>query len=220
MYEIEDQFQKIVNEFPEVKTYNNVISHITISLSRGIILEIDYGNFPKKPKVILINQNGEIFKKLDTFIYSLNNWKSKNPKSIMDIIKEVKIFIETSESDTILIKRELMEGILALCREQHPKELVGILKMENNVLTEYIVPPGTYTSTISAIFSLSRLPSDHSYQASVHSHNNGNTSPSDKDKKSTFKRFRCNFIIGFPYTINNVSCYDMNGNHLHFKVVR
>ena len=219
MYEIEDQFQKIVNEFPEVNTYNNIISHIAISLSRGIILEIDYGNFPKKPKVILVNQNGEIFKKLDTFIYSLNNWKSKNPKSIIDIINEVKIFIETSESDTILVKRELMEGILTLCREHHPREIVGILKMENNVLTEYIVPPQTYTSTTSAVFSISRLPLDSSYQASVHSHPSGNASWSKEDKKGVFTKFRWHFIIGFPYTIRNVKCYDMSGNKLHFRVV-
>lgn len=220
MYEIEDQFQKIIKEFPEVNTYNNLISHITICLSRGIILEIDYRNFPKKPKVILINQNGEIFRNLDNFIDSLAKWKSKDPKSIIEIIKEVKIFIETLESETILIKKGLIEGILTLCQEHHPREIVGILKMDKNVFSEYIVPPGTYTSTISGIFSLSRLPSDSSYQASVHSHPSGNPSPSNKDKSGVFRNFRCHFIIGFPYTIKNVKCYDMNGNQLHFKVIK
>jgi proteasome lid subunit RPN8/RPN11 len=217
---IEDQYKDIIKHFPNVKTYNNFIFHISIHLNKGTILEIDYRNFPKKPKVKLINQNGAVYKKLDRDIYSLNRWKSNNPKPISEIINEIILFIDNLESDTILIKAELLEGILLLCREQHPREILGILKMEKNVFTEFILPPGTLTSKTSGIFFSSRLPLDNFYQASVHSHPSGNVHPSLQDLGGVFKKFKCHFIIGFPYGPKNVRCYDKNGKPLKIKIVK
>ncbi|MFW9951847.1 MAG: Mov34/MPN/PAD-1 family protein [Candidatus Thorarchaeota archaeon] len=220
MDNIQNQYQNIIKYFPSIKLYNNLISHISIEIKNGIYLEVDYGNFPRKPKVKLINQNGHIYKNLDHVIYSLNTWKSKSPKEIIEVINEIMVFIETFESNTILIKKELLEGILTLCSQHHPREIIGILKMEKNVFNEYIVPPGTYTSRISGVFSPSRLPLAPSYQASVHSHPSGNSLPSNQDRRGVFQGFRCHFIIGFPYTIKNVKCYGRTGKELNFKVVR
>lgn len=220
MDNLEDQYQNIIKSFPNVETYNNLISHISIQLKKGNILEIDYGNFPKKPKVKLINQYGYIYKKLDRIIYSLNTWKSNNPKPIIEIINEIVTFMDNLDSNTVLIKAELLEGILTLCREHHPREILGILKMEKEIFNEFILPPGTLTSKISGIFSSSRLPLDHFYQASVHSHPSGNPHPSLQDLRGIFKGFKCHFIIGFPYGIKNVRCYDKNGKNLNFKVVK
>jgi len=220
MDSIEDQYQNIIKYFPNAEIYDNLISHISIQLKKGTILEIDYRNFPKKPKVKLINQNGDIYKKLDRLIYSLNTWKSNNPKPIIEIINEIVTFLENLESNTILIKAELLEGILRLCREHHPREILGILKMEKEIFNEFILPPGTLTSKISGIFSSSRLPLDRYYQASVHSHPSGNPHPSLQDLRGIFKGFNCHFIIGFPYGIKNVRCYDKNGKEISYKVIK
>ncbi len=220
MDSIEDQYQNIIKYFPNAEIYDNLISHISIQLKKGTILEIDYRNFPKKPKVKLINQNGDIYKKLDRLIYSLNTWKSNNPKPIIEIINEIVTFLENLESNTILIKAELLEGILRLCREHHPREILGILKMEKEIFNEFILPPGTLTSKISGIFSSSRLPLDRYYQASVHSHPSGNPHPSLQDLRGFFKGFNCHFIIGFPYGIKNVRCYDKNGKEISYKVIK
>ncbi len=220
MDNLENQYQDIIKHFPNVKLNNNLISHLSITIKNGNILEIDYRNFPKKPKVKLINQKGEVYRKLDRAIYSLNTWKSNHPKKISEIINEIIIFINNLESNTILIKAELLEGILRLCHEHHPKEILGILKTEKNIFTEFILPPGTLTSNTSGIYSSSRLPLDNFYQASVHSHPSGNLRPSPQDLGDIFKKFKCHFIIGFPYGPKNIRCYDKNGKILNIKVIK
>ncbi len=54
------QYQNIIEQFPNTATIENKITHIKIELIQGIILEIDYSKYPKKPKVKLINQTGKI----------------------------------------------------------------------------------------------------------------------------------------------------------------
>ncbi|MFW9971015.1 MAG: hypothetical protein ACFFDF_12545, partial [Candidatus Odinarchaeota archaeon] len=73
--EIENQYQNIISNFPNIIPIENEISHIKIELNNGIILEINFSKYPKKPKVKLINQSGEVYKKLNDDIISLQEWK-------------------------------------------------------------------------------------------------------------------------------------------------
>lgn len=216
---IEKQYQNIIGEFPNAINYGNDISHLFIELSRGIILEIDYSTYPKKPKVRLINQDGEIYKRLNNDVNSLKSWRKSRTKSILNIIFEIKSIIEHLQSKIVEIKKDLLDGFLALCREHHPKEFLGILKMEDQIFTEYILPPGAVTSRHSSVFYPIRVPLNQSYQGTIHSHPSGNLRPSLQDLNNVFKRNGFNFIVGFPYGLNNIKCYDKNGTELHFKVI-
>lgn len=216
---IEKQYQNIIEEFPNAINYGNDIFHVFIELSRGIIVEIDYSKYPKKPKVRLINQDGEIYRRLNNDVISLKNWKKSTTKSILNIINEIKSIIENLQSKIVEIKKELLDGFLALCREHHPKEFLGILKMENHIFTEYILPPGAVTSRSSSVFFPTRVPLNQYYQGTIHSHPSGNVSPSLQDLNNVFKRNRFNFIVGFPYSLKNIKCYDKNGIELHFRVI-
>ena len=219
MRDIELQYQKIIEHFPNTTTIKNEISHIKIELNKGLVLEIDYSKYPKKPKVYLINQSGKVYKKLSDDIVSLKNWKRNNPKSILSVINEIILILESVKSNVVTIKKGLLTGILALCREHHPKEFLGILKMENNVFTEFILPPGAITSRTSGIFSPIRLPLTLDYQGTIHSHPSGVPYPSLQDLNSVFKSLTFHFIVGFPYRLSNVKCFDKNGTELQFKVI-
>ncbi|MFX1590984.1 MAG: Mov34/MPN/PAD-1 family protein, partial [Promethearchaeota archaeon] len=127
--------------------------------------------------------------------------------------------IEGLQSGIVKIKRELLDGFLALCRENHPKEFLGILKMENNIFTEFILPPGAITSRTSGVFFQNRLPINRYYQGSIHSHPSGTLFPSLQDLNSVFKGYKFHFIVGFPYTLNNIKCFEKDGTELQFKVI-
>ncbi|MFX1411517.1 MAG: Mov34/MPN/PAD-1 family protein [Promethearchaeota archaeon] len=217
--EIEKQYQNIIEHFPNNVTIENKISHINIKLNRGIILEIDYSKYPKKPKVKLINQSGEFYKKLNDDIISLKNWKISKTKSVLNVINEIILTLEELQSNIVKIKRELLDGFLILCREHHPKEFLGILKMDKNIFTEFILPPGAVTSRSSGVFFPSRLPISRSYQGTIHSHPTGNLYPSLQDLNSVFKGKNFHFIVGFPYNLNHIKCFDKNGTELQFKVI-
>ncbi len=216
---IEKQYQNIIKYFPNTETYGNNISHVKIELNKGIIVDIDYSKYPKKPRVKLINQTGKIYKKLYNDVVSLKNWKRSKTKSILDVINEIVSILENLQSKKVKIKRELLDGFLALCREHHPKEFLGILKMVNEIFTEFILPPGAITSRSSSVFFPTRLPTNQYYQGTIHSHPSGNLNPSLQDLNHVFKRNSANFIVGFPYTLNNIKCYDKNGSELQFIVI-
>jgi len=217
--EIEIQYQNILEHYPNLVIIENKITHIKIELIQGIILEIDYSKYPKKPKVKLINQTGKVYKKLSNDITSLQNWKVDKTKSILLVINEIIFILKDLQSNIVKVKKELLIGFLALCRAHHPKEFVGILKMDKNVFTEFILPPGAVTSRNSGVFFPSRIPLNRDYQGTIHSHPSGSLSPSLQDLNSVFKGNRFHFIAGFPYSLNDIKCFDKNGTELQFKLI-
>ena len=124
------------------------------------------------------------------------------------------------QTNEILISKELFKGILGLCRDQHPREILGLLRMVNGVVSEYILPPGALTSENSGIFSPSRIPIGSSLEGTIHSHPSGNPNPSLGDLNSIFKKYVFHFIVGYPYnSLTCVKCFDKNGKELKFKII-
>ena len=218
---LEEEYQKIIESFPNAIIVDNYISHLKIPLVNNRFLDIDYKKYPKRPKVLLIKPNGEIYKNLDSMISSLKNWKKGDAISIVELLTDILLFIKKMQNNEIIIERELFNGILALCRNQHPREILGLLRMANGVVTEYILPPGALTSDSSGIFFPSRLPLDPSLEGTVHSHPSGNPCPSLGDLNSVFKKNRFHFIVAYPYnSLTCVKCFDKNGNEIPFRIIR
>ena len=216
---IEEQYQNIIEQYPNTIIVENLITHVKIPIKNGNFIEIDYGNYPKKPNVFLINQKGEINKKIANLIPSLNTWKRKNAPMITEIINEIFTFLNNLELNEIIIRKELLDGIFGLCREHHPREILGLLRVEGNIVMEFILPPGALTSTSSGVFFPSRIPFDLTLKGTVHSHPSGNPYPSSKDLESIFKKMQFHFIIGYPYNLNSTKCFDRNGHEIIFKII-
>ncbi|TFG19979.1 MAG: hypothetical protein EU529_15610 [Promethearchaeota archaeon] len=217
---LEQEYQKVVEVFPNVGLINDLIYHIKLPLINDVSLEINFKNYPKKPKVILVREDGQTDNSLDTMLTALKSWKKKNPLPIVELINELFTFVNSMQSNEILINSELLDGIMALCREQHPREILGLLRVEKGITTEFILPPGALTSDSSGIFFPSRLPLDPSLEGTVHSHPSGNSNPSLGDLNNVFKKKRFHFIIGYPYnSLSCVKCFNKNGNEIPFKII-
>ena len=217
---IEDQYQKVIEAFPNTIIVKNYISHLKIPLMNEVFLVIDYSKYPRRPKVILIKSDGQVFKKIDNMISSLMSWKKKNAISIVELITEILAFIEGMRSNQITIKAGLINGILALCRDHHPREILGLLRVDKGIITEFILPPGAITSDKSGLYNPRRMPSDRSIEGTVHSHPNGNPNPSPTDLKSIFLTGRFHIIVGFPYNnLNCVKCFDQKGKVMNLQII-
>ncbi|MHA1253188.1 MAG: hypothetical protein ACTSRP_24615, partial [Candidatus Helarchaeota archaeon] len=102
---IDKEFELIAELFPNIITVNNQIDHLRLELEGGIILDINYKNYPKKPRILLINNKGEIFKNLDTMILKLKKWKKTNPPRIAELIKDIENFIKSISCREVLIDK-------------------------------------------------------------------------------------------------------------------
>ncbi|MHA1147990.1 MAG: Mov34/MPN/PAD-1 family protein [Promethearchaeota archaeon] len=215
---IEEQYQKIIEKYPDVQIVDNIISHITIKLVNNVILDIDYKKFPKQPKIALIKNTGEKFTNLDMMVSSLKTWKKKEPLDIVHVLNEVLLLVDSTKSSEVLINREFFQSILALCNDQHPREILGMLRMKEGIIREFLLPPGSLRGKNVVVFSPGRIPFDASIAGTVHSHPSGNSSPSPDDI-SVFKKGHIHFIVAYPYSYYSTRCYDQNGNTLNFRLV-
>ncbi|MFX1259775.1 MAG: hypothetical protein ACFFAN_18135 [Promethearchaeota archaeon] len=220
MKDVEEEFKKIFETFPNAIFVDNIISHVKIPLINNVFLDINYKRYPKRPKVTLIKSNGQIYKNLDTMILSLKSWKKNSAISIVELINEIIVFVNSMQSNEVLIKKELLNGVLALCRNQHPKEILGLLRMDKGIVSEYILPPGALTSNSSGVFFPSRIPLDSSLEGTIHSHPSGNPNPSLGDLNGVFVHKRFHFIVAYPYnSLNCVKCFNNKGNEIPFKII-
>ena len=216
---IEDQYYKVFEKYPQLETVNTLIHHLRIPLINNVFLDLDFKKYPKRPKAKLIKPNGEEFDNLKTMITSLKTWKKKEAPDILELIHEIVLVVERMEKTEVMIKKELLEGILALARDKHPNEIVGLLRIENGVTTEFVLPPGAISNSSNAVFFPSRIPLDSSLVGTVHSHPSGNPYPSSTDLERVFRSRFFNFIVAYPYNFQTVRCFDQLGNELQYKLV-
>ena len=217
---VEEEYQKVIEAFPYSQLVDNRISHIKIPLKNDINLDIDFKNYPKKPKITLIKPDGQTYGDIESMVSTLKYWKKKEPHSIVDIINDIFMLLDRVSSNEIAIKKELIDGILGLCKNQHPNEILGFLRVQNSIATEYILLPGALTNEKSGVFFPGRIPSDPSLQGTVHSHPRGNPYPSQVDLETVFMTKQFHFISAYPYTYASTKCFDQKGNEMNYKIIK
>ncbi|MFO8020184.1 MAG: Mov34/MPN/PAD-1 family protein [Promethearchaeia archaeon] len=217
---IEKQYQDVIEQFPSIQLIDNKIYHFRLPLLNQVSLEVNFESYPRKPDIVLVKPSGEQYDKIQNQVPTLKRWKRRDPGNIAEVIQEILMIIESMKSEEIMIKKELMNGLFALCQEQHPNEILGFLRVEGGVVSEFILPPGASTNERSGIFSPRRMGIDHSIRGSVHSHPTGNPFPSQADLRGVFRKKEFNFIIASPYnSYSCVKCFDQLGNELKFRTV-
>ncbi|MGV9171828.1 MAG: Mov34/MPN/PAD-1 family protein [Promethearchaeia archaeon] len=217
---IEEQYQEVMRHYPSIQLVNDKIYHFRLPLLNNVSLEINYERYPREPQIVLVKPSGDQYRKIQKQVPALKNWSRKDPGDICEVIQETLMIIESMKSDQVMIKKELFSGLLGLCRDQHPNEILGLLRVKGGVASEFILPPGASTNESSGIFSPNRMGVDQSVQGSVHSHPNGNPYPSQADLRGVFRKKEFNFIIAAPYkSQKDVKCFDQLGNELKFRIV-
>lgn len=125
-----------------------------------------------------------------------------------------------TSDEMIRIDREVFMGMKALAEDNHPNEVIVLLRGKRSGdefhINEYLIPPFGFGSRRSASFPAHMLPMDFSILGTAHSHPSGNLSPSTMDLHSFYGRIM--MIIGPPYSIDNVAAFTKQGKPIHVEV--
>lgn len=113
----------------------------------------------------------------------------------------------------ITIYGSVLDAIQALANDNHPNEIIVLLRGERKgsdfVITEYLIPPFGSGSRGSASFPAHMLPIDFTLVGTAHSHPSGNVTPSTGDFHNFYGRLM--MILGPPYDGLNLAVYNKQG---------
>lgn len=212
---IEEQHQDIIKQFPDISFIRK--TRIKLPMNKEVSLSIKFKRYPKKPRAILVNKKGREFR-LYRISSILREWDKENPVMISDLINEILRIINNLVSNQIVIKKELLEGLMDICKETHPHKLVGLLGVKKGVVSEYILPSRACTDPLKD-FSLwgqqsCSIPLDFSHEGTFISRPSGILTTNEK-LDIVFRRRRFTLLLAYPYDgLNCIKCFDRYGNNL------
>ena len=118
------------------------------------------------------------------------------------------------------IDRRALEAMLHLAREQHPHEVVFLLrgKMSNEEIriSEFLFPPFATAGKSFVEFPLHMLPIDFTILGTAHSHPSGSAKPSTRDLNNFYSRVMV--ILAFPYREGDAAAYNSKGEPIPLGV--
>jgi proteasome lid subunit RPN8/RPN11 len=118
------------------------------------------------------------------------------------------------------IAKETMDFIREVCKSNHPREFIGLLCADRDLITDVFLLPGTRSSDEQAIIRIDMLPIGLRSVGSVHSHPSpGASRPSAQDLLLFSKRGDYHIIVFFPYDELDWRCYNSRGEELELEVV-
>ncbi|HNU40653.1 MAG TPA: Mov34/MPN/PAD-1 family protein [Methanothrix sp.] len=116
------------------------------------------------------------------------------------------------------IARDTLHFILEASRSSEPNEFAGLLSVEEDIISDVIILPGTESSRMSALVRLYMLP-NMSVAGSAHSHPSGLLRPSEPDILFFSRTGDYNIIVGPPYDESAWICYDGAGKRRDLPVL-
>ncbi len=116
------------------------------------------------------------------------------------------------------IKKELIEALIKIAKENHPMEFFAFLTGKKRVIEEFVYIPFQQGESF-ATFNFSLIPMGMKIYGTAHSHPSSSFKPSPQDL-STFASFgNVHIIIYYPYCKNCFKAYDRNGNEISLEIV-
>jgi proteasome lid subunit RPN8/RPN11 len=107
------------------------------------------------------------------------------------------------------IKRELLEAVLELCRNAHPKEIGGLL-IGKKTVDDYVIVPGKFYD-FSIYVRMDQLPIYPDLYGTFHSHPTPDSRASKADLDFFGRLGKEHLIIAWPYNLNSFQAYDSLG---------
>lgn len=118
------------------------------------------------------------------------------------------------------IAEDALDLIMGVSKYNHPKEFIGLLCAEDDLITDILFLPGTISSDENAIIRLDMLPMGLSYIGSVHSHPHLTVmKPSEQDLFMFSKTGDCHIISFYPYEEHCWRCYNSRGEGRELEIV-
>ncbi len=119
------------------------------------------------------------------------------------------------------ITEDTLNFILEVSKSNHPREYIGMLSADADVITDVIFLPGTLTSDENAIIRLDMMPMGLGYVGSVHSHPHpAAMRPSEQDLLMFSKTGKCHIITFYPYAEDSWRCYNSKGEERELEIVK
>lgn len=118
------------------------------------------------------------------------------------------------------IVKDTLDFILEVSKSNHPREFIGMLRANADVITDVFFLPGTVSSDENAIIRLDMMPMGLGYAGSVHSHPHpAAMHPSEQDLLMFSKTGNCHIITFYPYAEDNWRCYNSKGEDMELEIV-
>ena len=122
----------------------------------------------------------------------------------------------------VLLKKDVLDGILSFCKMNHPYEGILILRGKSKsghiTIDSLVIPPFSHHGPTYAGFPHSFLPLDLSYVGVVHSHPSGSARPSITDLNNFFGLV--SLIVKSPYgSDEDIFAWDSNGNPIPLSII-
>ncbi len=118
------------------------------------------------------------------------------------------------------IAKDVLDLIMEVSKYNHPKEFIGLLCAEDDLITDILFLPGTISSDENAIIRLDMLPMGLSYVGSVHSHPHLTVmKPSEQDLFMFSKTGDSHIISFYPYEEHCWRCYNSRGEGRELEIV-
>ena len=116
------------------------------------------------------------------------------------------------------IARDTLQFILEASRSSLPVEFAGLLSVEDEIITEVLILPGTESSRMSALVRLYMLP-NMQVAGSAHSHPSGDLRPSEQDIIFFSRTGDYHLIVGPPFDLQSWACYDGSGRRRDLAIL-
>jgi len=129
-------------------------------------------------------------------------------------------FKKKSFERQVVLKQDVLDGIISYCKMKHPNEGILILKGKSKhgkiMVDGLVIPPFDHSGPTFAGFPHSFLPFDMSYVGTVHSHPSGSAEPSPTDLLNFFGLV--SLIIKSPYDDEDIFAWDSKGNQIKLLI--
>ena len=116
------------------------------------------------------------------------------------------------------IARDTLKFILEASRSSMPVEFAGLLQVDDDIITEVMILPGTESSRMSALIRLYMLP-NMQVVGSAHSHPSSDIRPSKPDILFFSRTGNYHIIVGPPFDESSWACYDAAGERREIQVL-
>jgi hypothetical protein len=219
---LSDISETVVQKYPHALKFKNREYDLQIPLTEDVYLSINFKKYPNPPKVILVKKNGKIFK-LSTILSHLRDWDENGPYPIVNVIDEVFLLIESIMNRLIPFTESCFQGLIQMCKEQHPNKVQGVLSVDKGKVSELIIPAIKCAETESRINyvnfqSMCVLPFDLSYEGTFISRPDGDLSKNPR-LNQIFRRKRFTMLMAYPYDKpENIKLYDRDGKELKYVI--